>query len=110
VVRTAGDDGRAAFDRSNRHGRHLPGVPAERPTMDLPRARIPQLHRAVLAAEDDHWLAVPSPPAPGHRGRHRAVFIRCYNGPELTANALPDWCHFTGSGTSYTARVGLPEP
>jgi putative transposase len=28
-------------------------------------------------------------------------FIRCDNGPELTANALRDWCRFTGSGTSY---------
>jgi transposase InsO family protein len=24
-------------------------------------------------------------------------FIRCDNGPELTANALRDWCRFTGS-------------
>ena len=28
-------------------------------------------------------------------------FIRMDNGPELTANALRDWCRFTGSGTSY---------
>jgi putative transposase len=28
-------------------------------------------------------------------------FLRCDNGPELTANALRDWCRFTGSGTSY---------
>jgi putative transposase len=28
-------------------------------------------------------------------------FIRCDNGPELTANALRDWCRFTGAGTSY---------
>jgi putative transposase len=28
-------------------------------------------------------------------------FIRCDNGPELTANALLDWCRFTGAGTSY---------
>jgi putative transposase len=28
-------------------------------------------------------------------------FIRCDNGPELTANALKDWCRFTGTGTSY---------
>jgi putative transposase len=27
-------------------------------------------------------------------------FIRCDNGPELTANALRDWCRFTGAGTS----------
>jgi putative transposase len=29
------------------------------------------------------------------------TFIRCDNGPELTANALRDWCRFSGTGTSY---------
>ena len=28
-------------------------------------------------------------------------FIRMDNGPELTANALRDWCRFTGAGTSH---------
>ena len=28
-------------------------------------------------------------------------FIRMDNGPELTANALRDWCRFSGAGTSY---------
>ena len=28
-------------------------------------------------------------------------FIRCDNGPELTANAPKDWCRFTGVGSSY---------
>lgn len=28
-------------------------------------------------------------------------FIRCDNGPELTANALRDWCRSTGAGTAY---------
>jgi putative transposase len=28
-------------------------------------------------------------------------FIRCDNGPELTAVALRDWCRFTGTTTSY---------
>jgi putative transposase len=27
--------------------------------------------------------------------------IRCDNGPELTANALRDWCHFSGAGSAY---------
>jgi len=29
------------------------------------------------------------------------AFIRCDNGPEFTANALRDWCRFSGTGTSY---------
>jgi putative transposase len=29
------------------------------------------------------------------------AFIRCDNGPELTANALRDWCRFSGAGSSY---------
>jgi putative transposase len=36
----------------------------------------------------------------GRRGTHPS-FIRCDNGPELTANALRDWCRFSGTGTSY---------
>jgi putative transposase len=28
-------------------------------------------------------------------------FIRCDNGPELTAHALRDWCRFNQAGTSY---------
>ena len=36
----------------------------------------------------------------GHRGRY-PTFIRCDNGPELTANALRDWCRFGGAGASY---------
>jgi putative transposase len=34
------------------------------------------------------------------RGVH-PHFIRCDNGPELTANALRDWCRFGGAGTAY---------
>lgn len=30
-------------------------------------------------------------------------YIRCDNGPELTANALRDWCRSAGAGTSYIA-------
>jgi putative transposase len=29
------------------------------------------------------------------------TFVRCDNGPELTANALRDWCRFSHSGASY---------
>jgi putative transposase len=28
-------------------------------------------------------------------------FVRCDNGPELTAHALRDWCRFTRTGASY---------
>ena len=34
------------------------------------------------------------------RRRHPG-FVRCDNGPELTANTLRDWCRFAGTGTSY---------
>jgi hypothetical protein len=34
------------------------------------------------------------------RGR-APEFIRCDNGPELTANALRDWCRFSGAGSAY---------
>ena len=36
----------------------------------------------------------------GRRGRY-PDFVRCDNGPELTAHALRDWCRFSGTGTSY---------
>jgi putative transposase len=36
----------------------------------------------------------------GERGTAPA-FIRCDNGPELTANALRDWCRFTRAGSAY---------
>ena len=34
------------------------------------------------------------------RGR-APEFVRCDNGPEMTANALKDWCRFAGAGSSY---------
>ena len=36
----------------------------------------------------------------GERGTAPA-FIRCDNGPELTANALRDWCRFSNAGSAY---------
>jgi putative transposase len=47
---------------------------------------------------DAPWL--PSKKIVGRRGSH-PDFIRCDNGPELTATALRDWCRFGGSGASY---------
>ena len=38
----------------------------------------------------------------GLRGTHPGL-IRCDNGPELTANALRDWCRFGGAGSAYIA-------
>ena len=38
-------------------------------------------------------------------------YIRCDNGPELTANALRDWCRFSGTGSSlHRARRAVGEP
>jgi hypothetical protein len=36
----------------------------------------------------------------GERGTAPA-FIRCDNGPELTANALREWCRFSRAGSAY---------
>jgi putative transposase len=33
--------------------------------------------------------------------RRSPEFVRCDNGPEMTANALKDWCRFSGTGVSY---------
>jgi putative transposase len=44
----------------------------------------------VAALDEVAWM----------RGR-RPDFVRCDNGPELTSNALRDWCRFTGAGPSY---------
>ncbi len=34
-------------------------------------------------------------------------FVRCDNGPELTANALRDWCRFSGAG-AHSIEPGSP--
>jgi len=46
------------------------------------------------------------PPSPASTRSSAAAaptpsFIRCDNWPELTANALRDWCRFGGTGASY---------
>ena len=39
------------------------------------------------------------------------AFIRCDNGPELTANALRDWCRFSGRRERvHRARLAVAEP
>jgi putative transposase len=45
----------------------------------------------------------------GWRGR-APEFVRCDNGPELTANALRDWCRFNQAGTSYIEPGSLNRP
>jgi len=55
-----------------------------------------QVERRIDA---DHTVRVLDRIVRGH-GR-RPELVRMDNGPELTANALRDWCRFGGSGTSY---------
>ena len=45
-------------------------------------------------------LGISTTPAARLRAK-RPELLRMDSGPELTANALRDWCHFGGSGTSY---------
>ena len=49
----------------------------------------------------DADATVRRPGPPGRRARRGAAVHPLDNGPELTANALRDWCRFTGAGTSY---------
>jgi putative transposase len=55
-----------------------------------------QVERRIDA---DHTVRVLDRIVRGRGGRPELV--RMDNGPELTANALRDWCRFGGSGTSY---------
>jgi putative transposase len=51
--------------------------------------------------------STPTPPSLASRrssepaAPNRASSAATFNGPELTANALRDWCRFGGAGTSY---------
>jgi len=55
-----------------------------------------ECHRRIDA---DHTVAVLDRLV-GERGTAPA-FIRCDNGPELTANALRDWCRFSKAASAY---------
>jgi len=51
--------------------------------------------------EDHQWVL--SLRALGHAGSSSTPpeHVRCDNGPELTANALRDWCRFSRADTAY---------
>jgi putative transposase len=55
-----------------------------------------ECHRRIDA---DHTVAVLDRLV-AERGAPPA-FVRCDNGPELTANALRDWCRFSRTGSAY---------
>jgi transposase InsO family protein len=59
-------------------------------------ALVVQVERRI---DSDHTVSVLERIV-AHRGRAPEL-VRMDNGPELTANALRDWCRFSGSGTSY---------
>ena len=66
---------------------------------------VDEFTRESLSDLADHYIDADATVASldkivGARGGHPG-FIRCDNGPELTANALRDWCRFGGAGTSY---------
>lgn len=55
--------------------------------------------RVARSIDADHTVSVLDEIV-ATRGR-RPELVRMDNGPELTANALKDWCRLGGSGTSY---------
>jgi len=55
-----------------------------------------ECHRRIDA---DHTVEVLDRLVAGRGGA--PAFIRCDNGPELTANALRDWCRFSKAGSAY---------
>jgi Integrase core domain len=68
-----------------------------------------------LAMFESRWLLLPLMRRPRHMAASNGwtvdrliakrgtapAHVRCDNGPELTANALRDWCRFSGAGASY---------
>ena len=60
------------------------------------RESLPDL--VAYSIDADATIAVPGKIA-ARRGYPE--FLRCDNGPELTAHALRDWCRFTAAKTSY---------
>ena len=63
--------------------------------------------RAAHRRRPDRRRARPPDPRAGPAPE----FIRCDNGPELTANALRDWCRFSGAGSAYIEPgLALAEP
>jgi putative transposase len=50
------------------------------------------------------------PRAPGRQRGTAPGFVRCDNGPEMTANPLRDWCRFSRAGSVYRAGLAVAEP
>ena len=65
------------------------------PTIPLP-AKLTRSGGTTIGRWWPPGASTPTPPPPRSTG-----YIRCGNGPELTANALRDWCRFSGTGSSY---------
>lgn len=74
------------------------------------RRRVPARPSSSSVADGidaDRTVAVPARII-ATRGRS-PEFIRCDNGPELTANALRDWCRFSRGQRAYRARLSVAE-
>jgi putative transposase len=89
----------------SRVGDRLPVRPDRRRAQPQAAARVDEFTREALAIECHRRidadktvsvldrLVLERGTAPG--------FLRCDNGPEMTANAIRDWCRFSRAGSAY---------